>query len=99
MIEDESRAVASNARGVVEAAVVAHSEGSDGQATDSLLLHRQQRPPLQLGNRCGSWALLKEVGHGGGELLQAGLVSVNTDAALFVIDEERTAISSLLLLE
>ena len=99
MIEDKTRAIAADNSGVVEAAVVAHSEGSDGQAADSLLLHRQQRPPPQLGNRCGSWALLKEVRDGGGKLLQAGLVSVNTDAALFVIDEERTAISSLLLLE
>ena len=99
MIEDKTRAIAADNSGVVEAAVVAHSEGSDGQPADALLLHRLQRSPPQLRNGRGCWSLLKQVRNRLAEVLQAGLVGVDANAALFVVDKQSAAVGSFLLLE
>lgn len=95
MIENEAGAVAADARRVIEAAVVAHSERNNGQATHRLLFHQLKRNPIQLSDWCCGCARLKKVGHGGGEMLQTGLVGIHADAAFFIVDESCGAISSL----
>lgn len=53
VIEHESRAIASDASGVVEAAMMAHCEWNNGQPAYFMLLHHVQRAPIEL--RDGSW--------------------------------------------
>ncbi len=92
MIEDKSRAVASNARGVVEAAVVAHGERDNGEPADVMLLRHVQRAPIQLSDGGRSGAGLEQVGDGDGQLLQGGFVGVHVDAAAVVVVEAHGAI-------
>ena len=92
MIEDESRAVASNARGVVEAAVVAHGERDNREPADLMLLRHAQRAPIQLSDGRGGGAGLEKVGDGDGQLLQRGLVRIHVDAAAVVVVEAHGAV-------
>ena len=61
LIENEASAVAANAGGVVQAAMVAHGKRNNGQATDGLLFHHLQSAPIQLRHRRCCGPRLKEI--------------------------------------